>query len=151
AEALERLADGALDVLGDAHVALKADDLGARLLADDAGRLLEQLGPARGNRHRAALFREQPRRCAADSLARAGDERDRAFQTGIHWRLLGGVRRSGISYGAPRVKPVAFAYHRVASVDEAVERLASLGEDAKVLAGGQSLVPMMNFRLVRPA
>jgi carbon-monoxide dehydrogenase medium subunit len=48
------------------------------------------------------------------------------------------------------MKPAAFAYHRVDRVEEALERLAELGEDAKVLAGGQSLVPMMNFRLVRP-
>ena len=48
------------------------------------------------------------------------------------------------------MKPAAFAYHRVDRVDQALERLAELGEDAKVLAGGQSLVPMMNFRLVRP-
>ncbi|HLM49990.1 MAG TPA: xanthine dehydrogenase family protein subunit M [Solirubrobacteraceae bacterium] len=48
------------------------------------------------------------------------------------------------------MKPAAFAYHRVDSLDEAIERLGELGEDAKVLAGGQSLVPMMNFRLVRP-
>lgn len=49
------------------------------------------------------------------------------------------------------MKPARFEYHRVDTVDEAVERLAELGEDAKVLAGGQSLVPMMNFRLVRPS
>jgi carbon-monoxide dehydrogenase medium subunit len=49
------------------------------------------------------------------------------------------------------VKPAAFDYHRVDAVEDALERLAELGEDAKVLAGGQSLVPMMNFRLVRPA
>jgi carbon-monoxide dehydrogenase medium subunit len=48
------------------------------------------------------------------------------------------------------MKPAAFDYHRVATADEAIERLAELGEDAKVLAGGQSLVPMMNFRIVRP-
>jgi aerobic carbon-monoxide dehydrogenase medium subunit len=48
------------------------------------------------------------------------------------------------------VKPAAFEYHRVERVEEALERLAELGEEAKVLAGGQSLVPMMNFRLVRP-
>jgi len=48
------------------------------------------------------------------------------------------------------VKPAAFDYHRVDRVEDAVVRLAELGEDAKVLAGGQSLVPMMNFRLVRP-
>ena len=48
------------------------------------------------------------------------------------------------------MKPAAFDYHRVDRVEDALERLADLGEDAKVLAGGQSLVPMMNFRLVRP-
>jgi aerobic carbon-monoxide dehydrogenase medium subunit len=48
------------------------------------------------------------------------------------------------------VKPAAFEYHRVELVDEALERLGELGDEAKVLAGGQSLVPMMNFRLVRP-
>jgi aerobic carbon-monoxide dehydrogenase medium subunit len=48
------------------------------------------------------------------------------------------------------MKPASFEYHRVDSAEEAVERLVELGEDAKVLAGGQSLVPMMNFRLVRP-
>ncbi len=48
------------------------------------------------------------------------------------------------------MKPASFEYHRVDRTEEALERLAELGEDAKVLAGGQSLVPMMNFRLVRP-
>jgi carbon-monoxide dehydrogenase medium subunit len=49
------------------------------------------------------------------------------------------------------MKPASFAYHRVGGVSEAIERLEELGEDSKVLAGGQSLVPMMNFRLARPA
>jgi aerobic carbon-monoxide dehydrogenase medium subunit len=49
------------------------------------------------------------------------------------------------------MKPAAFDYHRVDTVEDALERLAELGEDAKVLAGGQSLVPLMNFRLVRPS
>jgi CO/xanthine dehydrogenase FAD-binding subunit len=48
------------------------------------------------------------------------------------------------------VKPAPFDYHRVDTVEAAIERLQELGEDAKVLAGGQSLVPMMNFRIVRP-
>jgi aerobic carbon-monoxide dehydrogenase medium subunit len=48
------------------------------------------------------------------------------------------------------VKPAAFTYQRVDTAQEAVERLGELGPDAKVLAGGQSLVPMMNFRLARP-
>jgi aerobic carbon-monoxide dehydrogenase medium subunit len=48
------------------------------------------------------------------------------------------------------VKPAAFAYSRPASVAEAVALLAEHGEEAKVLAGGQSLVPLMNMRLARP-
>jgi carbon-monoxide dehydrogenase medium subunit len=49
------------------------------------------------------------------------------------------------------MKPPPFVYHRVDGLDEAVERLAELGPDAKILAGGQSLLPMLNFRLVRPS
>jgi len=48
------------------------------------------------------------------------------------------------------VKPAPFQYHRPADVAEALELLAGLDE-AKVLAGGQSLVPLMNFRLASPA
>jgi aerobic carbon-monoxide dehydrogenase medium subunit len=47
--------------------------------------------------------------------------------------------------------PAAFDYARPASLDEAVRLLASLGEDAKLLAGGHSLLPMMKLRLARPA
>jgi len=49
------------------------------------------------------------------------------------------------------VKPASFAYHRAGSVPEAVALLAELGDEAKILAGGLSLVPMMNFRLARPS
>ena len=49
------------------------------------------------------------------------------------------------------MKPAPFAYHRAQSVGEAVALLAELGDEAKILAGGLSLVPMMNFRLARPA
>jgi carbon-monoxide dehydrogenase medium subunit len=49
------------------------------------------------------------------------------------------------------VKPAAFEYRRATAVEEAVDQLTQLGDDAKLLAGGQSLIPMMNFRLVRPA
>jgi aerobic carbon-monoxide dehydrogenase medium subunit len=47
--------------------------------------------------------------------------------------------------------PAAFSYHRPASVDEALALLARFGADAKLIAGGQSLVPMMNMRLASPA
>src|SRR5260370_35729146 len=49
------------------------------------------------------------------------------------------------------MKPAPFSYHRARSAGEAVSLLAELGDDAKLLAGGQSLVAMMNFRLARPA
>jgi CO/xanthine dehydrogenase FAD-binding subunit len=49
------------------------------------------------------------------------------------------------------VKPAPFDYHEPKSLSEALDLLTELGEMAKPLAGGQSLVPMMNFRLARPA
>ena len=49
------------------------------------------------------------------------------------------------------MKPAAFAYHAPRTVDELLTLLAEHGEDGKILAGGQSLVPMMNFRLARPS
>ncbi|MFV8162224.1 FAD binding domain-containing protein [Mycobacterium sp. 134] len=45
------------------------------------------------------------------------------------------------------MKPAPFAYHRPATVTEAVSMLGEYGEDAKILAGGQSLVPMLAMRL----
>jgi carbon-monoxide dehydrogenase medium subunit len=45
------------------------------------------------------------------------------------------------------VKAAPFAYHRPDSVKEAVDLLAEFGDDAKILAGGQSLVPMLAMRL----
>jgi aerobic carbon-monoxide dehydrogenase medium subunit len=48
------------------------------------------------------------------------------------------------------VKPAPFSYHRAGDVAEALELLAGFDGEAKLLAGGQSLVAMMNFRLARP-
>ena len=49
------------------------------------------------------------------------------------------------------MKPAPFDYFTPATVDEALALLAEHGGDAKPLAGGQSLIPAMNFRLARPA
>jgi len=49
------------------------------------------------------------------------------------------------------MKPPRFAYHDPATVEEALDLLARHGDGARLLAGGQSLVPMLNFRLARPA
>jgi carbon-monoxide dehydrogenase medium subunit len=46
--------------------------------------------------------------------------------------------------------PRAFAYHRASSYPEAISLLSELGEDAKFLAGGQSLIPLMKLRLSAP-
>ena len=47
--------------------------------------------------------------------------------------------------------PVSFDYARVSSVDEALSALADGGEDAKILAGGQSLMPLLRLRLAYPS
>jgi carbon-monoxide dehydrogenase medium subunit len=49
------------------------------------------------------------------------------------------------------VIPAAFEYRRANSIDEAFALLQQHGADARVLAGGQSLIPAMRFRLARPA
>jgi carbon-monoxide dehydrogenase medium subunit len=49
------------------------------------------------------------------------------------------------------MKPAPFTYYAPATVEEALARLAEHGWDAKVLAGGQSLIPLMNFRLAQPS
>src|SRR5262249_29079730 len=55
------------------------------------------------------------------------------------------------SRGPRPVKPAPFAYHAPASLEEAVAMLGALAaEDGRILAGGQSLVPTMAFRLAKP-
>jgi aerobic carbon-monoxide dehydrogenase medium subunit len=49
------------------------------------------------------------------------------------------------------VKPAKFDYHAPATLDQAIALLQKYNGDARLLAGGQSLLPMMNFRLVTPA
>jgi aerobic carbon-monoxide dehydrogenase medium subunit len=47
--------------------------------------------------------------------------------------------------------PAPFEYYRAQSTEDALDALARYGEDARVLAGGQSLIPAMRFRLARPS
>jgi len=49
------------------------------------------------------------------------------------------------------MRPAPFAYHRPRTIEEALVLLADLGDDAKVIAGGQSLVPMLAMRLATPS
>lgn len=48
------------------------------------------------------------------------------------------------------MKPAPFEYHRASSLEEVISLLAELGPEVKLLAGGQSLIPMMKLRLARP-
>ncbi|MGH2606537.1 MAG: FAD binding domain-containing protein [Anaerolineales bacterium] len=49
------------------------------------------------------------------------------------------------------MKPAPFAYVSPDSLEEALDRLAQAGSEAKVIAGGQSLIPAMNFRILQPS
>jgi CO/xanthine dehydrogenase FAD-binding subunit len=49
------------------------------------------------------------------------------------------------------MKPANFEYYDPSTIDEALALLSQYGDEARPLAGGQSLVPLMNFRLLRPA
>ena len=48
------------------------------------------------------------------------------------------------------MKPAPFTYAAPSTIDEAITLLAEHGDTVKLLAGGQSLMPMMNLRLARP-
>ena len=48
------------------------------------------------------------------------------------------------------MKPAAFEYFVPSCVDETLSLLSEFGDDCKILAGGQSLVPFLNFRMLRP-
>src|SRR5215469_8237939 len=53
--------------------------------------------------------------------------------------------------GAWAMKPAPFEYERPHTLGEALSLLANYGGEAKILAGGQSLVPLLNFRMLRPS
>ena len=59
--------------------------------------------------------------------------------------------KSEIEEVAAYMKPASFDYYAPNTLGEALDRLAELGYSGKILAGGQSLVPAMNFRLSQPA
>ncbi len=62
-----------------------------------------------------------------------------------HFLLIGRAREKGSA-----VYPHSFHYYRASSLEEAASHLLELGEDARALAGGQSLIPLMKLRLSNP-
>ena len=58
--------------------------------------------------------------------------------------------RSKQEYGASSLRPPRFAYHSPQQLDQAVQLLEKYAGNARVLSGGQSLIPMLNFRLLAP-
>jgi carbon-monoxide dehydrogenase medium subunit len=88
-------------------------------------------------------------RASASSAAAAV----RARWIGIDSHATGGSGRRAVSRSARlrSMKMAAFEHHRPTSLAEALQLLAEHGPDAKVVAGGQSLVPMLAMRLATPA
>ena len=122
-----------------------------------------------GDRHRASRIAvaahaarlERARRGELDDRARgdrqcrercAGPARhpDHRAADDAHAALGADRARPGVGLRAT-VKPPRFEYHAPGDVDEALALLGRYGGEAKLLAGGQSLMPLLNFRLSRPA
>src|SRR5208282_1648194 len=78
-------------------------------------------------------------------LGRHFDSSPRSFPYFARTRLRRARNRSG------RMKPAPFRYIAVRSLDQALELKAEHGDEARFLAGGQSLMPTLNFRLSQPA
>src|SRR5205823_6560883 len=95
-------------------------------------------------------FALRPRR---DEVRPRGVARGHPEVPGGHGRTADGPRRTGlaphIAVGLGRVKPAPFEYHAPDTAVGAARLLRDLGDEAKVIAGGQSLVPMMALRLAR--
>src|SRR5215831_18206844 len=90
-------------------------------------------------------------RWTAGVVLKYGIPSDLGILGGGSTRVRAHPRRASQRARRIAVKPAPFAYHRAGSVEQAVTLLAGLGDEAKILAGGLSLVPMMNLRLARPS
>ena len=131
----------------DLQIRGKVAQFGRGAMEQVAGRMLER-------------FADNVEKAIAGETPEAADDEAGALTLPLprdpERRLVGARRRRGRLRRRLPDRPVAvkaadFDYYRVDSLEDALDRLGELGEDAKVLAGGQSLVPMMNFRLARPA
>ena len=120
----------------------------------------DRLDPGRGQRgrRRGAPARRQRRRDAVHAGARVAGDPGGAGTRHRRRRRSTPTRRAPASARSTRttrrkrgpVIPAEFDYVRPGTVDEAVAALRQGGEDAKVLAGGQSLLPLLRLRLAAP-
>src|SRR5262249_37939475 len=102
-------------------------------------------GHRRGRHHRLDANRRERHRRRPIAPGRDRHDHARLARTGVADDL-------GRSWpGGPVMIPAAFDYVRASSTDEAVAALAEHGDDAKLLAGGHSLLPLMRLRLATPA
>ena len=114
----------------------------------DAGALhaVRRQGPRRGWRDRAARRDRQRRQRRAERALSAELLCSPITPRRVLEAIAAGKRRKRSAL----VKPVDFDYARPRRLDDAIALLAESGERGKVLAGGQSLGPMLNMRLVQP-
>src|SRR2546426_1501467 len=117
-------------------------------------------------RHLATAAGSRPRELGMDGVAwtrptlRAYLVKARAVSTISLESIRVALRKAGLSLKTARTRliqkgtttmiPAAFEYHAPSTVGEATALLARLGEDAKILSGGQSLIPLMKLRLANP-
>lgn len=87
----------------------------------------------------------------SDRDVRIGIEGNLCRCTGYHKHRGVGTRGRGADPDAAAMIPAAFEYVRAESADDAVAQLAEHGDEAKLLAGGMSLLPLMKLRLATPA
>ena len=102
-----------------------------------------------------ARRRRRSRRSARRGSAREHDEHAGRDRERSRRRDRRETRRGAADprprLGAASVKPPPFEYVRAESLEEALAALAQAGPDAKLLAGGQSLAPLLNLRLAAPS
>ena len=129
----------------DLQIRGKVAQFGRGAMEQVAGRMLERFAD---NVEKAITGRDARGGGRGGRRAAAPAHPERRLVGARRWR---GRLRRRLPDRPVAVKAADFDYYRVDSLEDALERLGELGEDAKILAGGQSLVPMMNFRLARPA
>ena len=127
----------------------------ARLPDPDDGRDAEvRAGPHRDSEPDQRAGGQGHRRSRDHRVERRGDQRDHRRAGSLRHQARGDAGATGSplvdDQGGTRMITAAFEYARPGSVEEAQSLLNKYGSDAKVIAGGQSLIPLMRLRLSQP-